>query len=44
MLRRHAGGFDPRDLAGAGIRPVATAADVEAGGAAVRAVEVAPTR
>ncbi|MBM6401071.1 AAA family ATPase [Phycicoccus sonneratiae] len=40
VLRRHASGFDPRDLAAAGIRPVASAADVEAGAAAVRSVEV----
>ncbi|MBM6402896.1 MoxR family ATPase [Phycicoccus sp. CSK15P-2] len=42
VLRRHASGFDPRDLGAAGIRPVASAADLEAGAAAVRAVEVAP--
>jgi MoxR-like ATPase len=42
VLRRHAAGFDPRDLAGAGIRPVASAADLAAGAAAVRRVEVAP--
>ncbi len=40
VLRRHAEGFDPRDLMAAGIRPVAGAADVEAGVAAVRTVEV----
>src|SRR6478609_6424941 len=40
VLRRHAAGFDPRDLAAAGIRPVASAADVEAGAAAVREVQV----
>ncbi|QIM21539.1 MoxR family ATPase [Phycicoccus sp. HDW14] len=40
VLRRHASGFDPRDLAAAGIRPVASAADVEAGAAAVRRVQV----
>ena len=47
VLRRHASGFDPRDLAAAGMRPVATAADLAAGRAAVREVaisdEVAPT-
>lgn len=40
VLRRHAGGFDPRDLAGAGIEPVAGVADLEAGANAVRRVEV----
>jgi MoxR-like ATPase len=40
VLRRHASGFDPRDLAGAGLGPVATAADLAAGTAAVRRVEV----
>ncbi|WP_392544743.1 AAA family ATPase [Oryzobacter telluris] len=40
VLRRHAGGFDPRDLAAAGVRPVAGAADLDAGAAAVRAVTV----
>lgn len=42
VVARHAAGFDPRDLAGAGIRPVATAADLAAGRAGVRAVLVAP--
>jgi MoxR-like ATPase len=42
VLRRHADGFDPRDLAAAGIRAVADAADVAAGSTAIRAVEVAP--
>ncbi len=42
VLRLHADGFDPRDLAAAGIRAVADAADVAAGSAAIRAVEVAP--
>ncbi len=40
VLRRHATGFDPRHLAAAGIRPVAGAADLEAGAAAVQAVTV----
>ncbi len=40
VLRRHATGFDPRDLRAAGIRPVATAADLDAGVAAVRSVAV----
>jgi MoxR-like ATPase len=42
VLRRHADGFDPRDLAGAGLRAVAGPADLAAGRAAVRAVRVAP--
>ena len=42
VLRRHADGFDPRDLGAAGIRPVADASDVAAGTAAVREVEVSP--
>jgi MoxR-like ATPase len=42
VITRHANGFDPRDLAAAGLRPVASAADVEAGTAAVRHVQVAP--
>ncbi|KAB7741977.1 AAA domain-containing protein [Nostocoides sp. F2B08] len=42
VLRRHAAGFDPRDLAAAGLRPVASADDLAAGAAAVREVEVRP--
>ncbi|MGN6333291.1 MAG: AAA family ATPase [Motilibacteraceae bacterium] len=42
VLRRHAGGFDPRDLAGAGVRPVAGPAELAAGRAAVARVQVAP--
>ncbi|MBR7743539.1 MoxR family ATPase [Phycicoccus sp. BSK3Z-2] len=42
VLQRHAAGFDPRDLAAAGVRPVASAADIDAGAAAVRSVEVSP--
>jgi MoxR-like ATPase len=42
VLARHLGGFDPRDLAGAGIRPVASAADLVAARAAVAQVTVAP--
>jgi len=42
VLTRHARGFDPRDLAGAGIRPVAGAEDIAAARAAVRTVEVRP--
>ncbi|KGN30388.1 ATPase AAA [Knoellia sinensis KCTC 19936] len=40
VLRRHADGFDPRDLGTAGLSPVASAADLEAGAHAVRQVEV----
>ncbi|MDO5503960.1 MAG: MoxR family ATPase [Actinomycetia bacterium] len=42
VVQRHATGFDPRDLAAAGLRPVASAADLTAGAAAVRAVEIRP--
>ena len=42
ILRRHAAGFDPRDVAAAGVRPVAGAADIEAGQRAVRSVSVSP--
>lgn len=42
VLRRHATGFDPRDLQGAGIRPVAGVADLAAGTAAVQDVEARP--
>ncbi|MEI2766777.1 MAG: MoxR family ATPase [Dermatophilaceae bacterium] len=42
VLRRHAHGFDPRDLAAAGLRAVASAGDLAAGAAAVRRVSVAP--
>ena len=42
MLRRHASGFDPRDLSTAGIRAVAGRSDLEAGADAVRRVEVSP--
>ena len=42
ILTRHAEGFDPRDVAGAGVRPVAGAADLEAGQAAVKRVQVSP--
>src|SRR5947207_11189124 len=41
VLRAHHAGFDPRDLAGAGVRPVAGAADLAAGRAAVQRVGVA---
>ncbi len=42
MLRRHAEGFDPRDLAGAGLRAVAGPAELAAGRAAAARVSVAP--
>ncbi|SKZ20299.1 ATPase [Mycobacteroides abscessus subsp. abscessus] len=42
MLARHAAGFDPHDLAAAGLRPVASGSDVIVGAAAVRRVAVAP--
>ncbi|GAA2744119.1 MoxR family ATPase [Terrabacter aerolatus] len=42
VLRRHASGFDPRDLSTAGITAVAGRADLEAGADAVRRVEVSP--
>ncbi|OLB75355.1 MAG: AAA family ATPase [Actinobacteria bacterium 13_2_20CM_2_71_6] len=41
VLRAHHAGFDPRDLAAAGVRPVAGAADLAAGRAAVQKVGVA---
>jgi MoxR-like ATPase len=42
VLTRHAAGFDPRDLAAAGVRPVAGAAELAAGRAAVARTTVAP--
>jgi MoxR-like ATPase len=42
VLTRHAEGFDPRDLRAAGVRPVAGAAELEAGRSAVRGVSIAP--
>ena len=42
VLTRHAEGFDPRDLAAAGVRPVAGVAELAAGRAAVRGVTLAP--
>jgi len=42
VLRRHADGFDPRELTAAGVRPVAGQAEIEAGRAAVSAVIVTP--
>jgi len=41
VLRAHHAGFDPRDLAAAGVRPVAGATDLAAGRAAVQRVGVA---
>ena len=40
ILRRHAAGFDPRDVRAAGVTAVAGPADVAAGQAAVRTVQV----
>jgi MoxR-like ATPase len=42
ILTRHAEGFDPRDLATAGVRPVAGKQDLQAGHDAVRRVTIAP--
>jgi len=42
ILTRHATGFDPSDLAGAGVEPVAGAAEIAAGRAAVGEVTLAP--
>ncbi len=42
VLSAHAAGFDPRDLAAAGLRAVAGAADLAEASVAVRAVHVAP--
>jgi MoxR-like ATPase len=42
ILTRHAEGFDPRDLATAGVRPVAGASDLQTGREAVRRVVMAP--
>ncbi|WBB47501.1 MoxR family ATPase [Verrucosispora sp. WMMA2044] len=41
VLRAHHGGFDPRDLTAAGVRPVADAADLTAARTAVGRVHVA---
>ncbi|WP_062291596.1 AAA family ATPase [Demequina phytophila] len=41
VVRRHASGFDPRDLAAAGVGPVATIADLERAREEVAAVEIA---
>ncbi|MHB8342553.1 MAG: AAA family ATPase [Mycobacteriales bacterium] len=42
VLAAHDGGFDPRDLAAAGIQVVARAADLAAGRSAVRTVRATP--
>jgi len=42
VLTRHAEGFDPRDLAGAGVQAVAGPQDLAAGAEAVRRVTVSP--
>jgi len=42
VVARHMAGFDPRDLAAAGIRPVAGVAELAAARAAVARVQVAP--
>ena len=42
ILARHAAGFDPGDLATAGIRPVAGRAELDGAAAAVRRVTVTP--
>ena len=42
VLRRHAAGFDPRDVRAAGLTPVAGPADIVAGQVASRGVQVSP--
>jgi MoxR-like ATPase len=42
VLARHAGGFDPRDFAAAGVTAVAGAADLAAATASVREVQIHP--
>ncbi|MDH6126725.1 MoxR-like ATPase [Kitasatospora sp. GP82] len=42
VLSRHAAGFDPRDLAAAGVRPVAGPADVAAAQARIAKLTVSP--
>jgi MoxR-like ATPase len=42
ILRRHAAGFDPRDVRAAGVTAVAGPADIAAGQAAVGRVQVSP--
>jgi MoxR-like ATPase len=42
IVRRHASGFDPHDIAGSGVSAVAGADDIEAGRRAVRGVQLSP--
>jgi MoxR-like ATPase len=42
VLQRHNAGFDPRNLAAAGVSPVASVEDLDAGRAAVATVSVTP--
>ncbi|KAA1425952.1 AAA family ATPase [Nocardioides antri] len=42
ILTRHADGFDPRDVAGAGVTAVASGADIQDAQAAVKSVQVSP--
>ncbi|HEY8826247.1 MAG TPA: MoxR family ATPase [Jatrophihabitantaceae bacterium] len=42
IVSAHAAGFNPRDLAGAGVTPVTSAADLAAAADAVRAVHIDP--
>ncbi|UPO75618.1 MULTISPECIES: AAA family ATPase [Arthrobacter] len=42
VIRRHGSGFDPRNLAAAGVRPVAGEADLRQARSAVSRVEVSP--
>ena len=42
ILRRHAAGFDPRDVRAAGVTAVAGPTDIAAGQAAVKTVQVTP--
>jgi MoxR-like ATPase len=42
ILTRHASGFDPRDVAGAGVTAVASGADIEAARRLVGSVQVSP--
>jgi len=42
VLTRHMAGFDPRDLASAGVRPVASAADLERARSEIGTLAVAP--
>jgi MoxR-like ATPase len=42
VLRRHAEGFNPRDLKAAGLKAVAKASDLDKGRAAVAKVEISP--